>query len=479
MLSIRSTAVVAFALLIPGAATAEEPPLREQAAEALKRGGAFFRSEVSTEGGYLWRYSEDLETREGEGRAGKSTAWVQPPGTPSIGLAFLSAWEATGDMEYLEAARETAMALVRGQLQSGGWDYRIEFDPEDRRRYAYRVDGAAGPKARNTSTLDDNTTQAALRFLMRTDQALDFEDALIHDAVEFALTSLLRAQYPNGAWPQRFDAPPNPAEFPVLPASYPEQWSRTHPSDDYRGFYTLNDNSQADTLDTMLLASSLYHDPQYKEAAARGGDFLILAQMPDPQPAWAQQYNLYMHPAWARRFEPPSVTGGESIGAMRSRFTVYRATGNPKYLEPIPRALEYLRESRLPDGRLARFYELQTNRPLYFNKEYELTHSDADMPTHYAFKVADRTDAIARQYERLSEGPAPESETPARPRLTSGLESETQQIINDQDENGRWIESGRLRYHGDDAPTRRVIDSRTFIKNVETLSRYLRASRPE
>ncbi len=95
---------------------------------------------------------------------------------------------------------------------------------------------------------------------------------------------------------------------------------------------------------------------------------------------------LHMQPAWARKFEPPSVTGGESQGVMRILLRLYAETGDKKYLEPIPRALDYLRRSRLSDGRLARFYELKTNKPLYFTKQYELTYSDADMPTHYGFQ---------------------------------------------------------------------------------------------
>ena len=80
---------------------------------------------------------------------------------------------------------------------------------------------------------------------------------------------------------------------------------------------------------------------------------------------------------------------------------LYRETGQRKYLEPIPRALEYFRRSRLPDGRLARFYELRTNRPLYFTKDYQLTYDDSDVPTHYSFKVSDGTEGIAQEYERL------------------------------------------------------------------------------
>ena len=165
--------------------------------------------------------------REGEGTATDTMIWVQPPGTPSVGMAFLTAYEATGDSCYLDAARGAAHALVRGQLRSGGWDYRIEFDPERRRRYAYRVDSNSRKDARNVSTLDDDVSQSALRLLMRVDKALDFKDEKIHEAAQFALSAFLEVQYPNGAWPQRFSGPPDPAQFPVKKACYPESWSWT------------------------------------------------------------------------------------------------------------------------------------------------------------------------------------------------------------------------------------------------------------
>ena len=57
----------------------------------------------------------------------------------------------------------------------------------------------------------------------------------------------------------------------------------------------------------------------------------------------------------------------------------------------MPPALAYLKKSLLPDGRLARFYELKTNKPLYFTKTYELTYDDSDMPTHYSFKCPTAT----------------------------------------------------------------------------------------
>ena len=117
---------------------ANDAQLRKEAQEALRRGSDFFLDHVATEGGYLWRYSEDLDRREGEGRATDTMVWVQPPGTPSVGTAFLNAYHDTNDAHYLEAARKAGYCLVRGQLQSGGWDYRIYFDPKQRGRYAYR-----------------------------------------------------------------------------------------------------------------------------------------------------------------------------------------------------------------------------------------------------------------------------------------------------------------------------------------------------
>jgi PelA/Pel-15E family pectate lyase len=479
MKRLHLAAVLLLGAILPRPALPGEPPLRQQAAEALRKATDFFTEKVSTEGGYLWRYSEDLARREGEGKATDTMVWVQPPGTPSVGMAFLNAYHSTGEPYLLEAARQAGYCLVRGQLESGGWDYHIEFDPQRRKQYAYRADAAKeGPRRRNTSTLDDNTTQAALRLLIELDKTLDFKDEKLHEAATFGLERLVAVQYPIGAWPQRFSEPPDPAKFPVKPASYPESWSREYPKTSYSAFYTFNDNAIGDVIDVMFMASKVYGDDRYRASAEKAGQFILLAQMPEPQPAWAQQYDAEMHPAWARKFEPPSVTGGESQGVMRTLMQLYRETGDAKYLEPIPRAVAYFRRSQLSDGSLARFYELKTNKPLYFTKEYELTYSDADMPTHYAFKVGNGMNGIEREYERLRKLNPSElrRESSRKPRKASPAEmARVRAVIAALDDQGRWVEDGRLRYHGDDDPTRRVIDCETFIRNVRMLADYLAA----
>ena len=44
---------------------------------------------------------------------------------------------------------------------------------------------------------------------------------------------------------------------------------------------------------------------------------------------------------------------------------------------------------------------MKTNKPLYFTLDYKLTFADNDLPTHYAFKVGNNLDAIAREYEQV------------------------------------------------------------------------------
>ena len=117
-----------FTLVLAG----QDDRLREDAVDALRRATTFFHQEIAVQGGYVWRVSEDLRFREGEGGVDTSKVWVQPPGTPAIGLAFLEAYEATRDEVHLKAARDAGAVMLRGQLRSGGWISHIPFSPKDR-----------------------------------------------------------------------------------------------------------------------------------------------------------------------------------------------------------------------------------------------------------------------------------------------------------------------------------------------------------
>lgn len=450
-------------------------PSAADANRAMKQATQFFTTQVSSEGGYLWKYSEDLSIREGEGAATDSMIWVQPPGTPSVGEAYLTAYQKTGEPYLLAAAKGAASALVKGQLKSGGWSYQIDF--KNRKKYQYRIDGGDS-KARNRTTFDDNKSQSALRFLMRMDQELKFQDQSIHEAVTYALKSFLKAQFPNGGWPQQYSSFPEPEDYPILKAGYPASWPREFPRKNYTAYYTFNDNAIADTVDLMFLASHIYHDSRYRKAALKAGDFIILAQMPEPQPAWAQQYNQKMQPAWARKFEPPSITGGESQGVIKTLMQLYIYSSDKKYLQPIPAALAYLKKSELPGGKLARFYELKTNRPLYFTKQYQLTYKSDDVPTHYAFTINSSVNSLESRYRKLLKA-SPEKLASMRfptrrVRLTPSLTAKAKSAIESLNPRGAWTVQGELRSANQKNVS--VIETRVFIKNLVTLANFVAAS---
>ena len=258
----------------------------------------------------------------------------------------------------------------------------------------------------------------------------------------------------------------------------------------------------------MLEAARIYKEPRYRQSAEKGGQFILLAQMPDPQPAWAQQYDAAMHPAWARVFEPPSVTGGESQGIMRILMTLYRETGDRKYLEPIPRALDYLKRSIVPRGSQEIFRRipnparcwrastnLQTNKPLYITKGTRIIAAGLGSRAggrlrnqllagfgHHALRRAGQRRVAVRPSKRTTAAWPPQDPSshsppraPARPLALeraaarprpqpAALAAEARRLIDSLDPRGAWTRMGtigkrqpsrvRLRGQGHGAPHR-------------------------
>lgn len=473
---IRSTAVilgiVSACLPAGGPSSAQPPggPSREEALHALKRACAYYHSKVASHGGYVYYYGLDLKERWGEGKATPDILFVQPPGTPTVGMAFLKAHAATGEKFYLEAARDAAEALVYGQLESGGWTQVIHYAKANRMG-KYRNGKGGGW---NVSSLDDGQTQAALLMLIRADQALGFQHAEIHEAARYGLDALLKVQYANGAFPQGWRTPLEGK--PATKARYPDfDWRTEGKYRNYHELYTLNDNLAGTVAETLFAAHTVYRDVRYQQALEKLGDFLIQAQMPEPQPGWCQQYNYEMMPVWARKFEPPAITGWEAQDVMETLLRIAEYTGKLRYLEPIPRALEYYKKSLLPDGRVARYYELHTNRPLYMDAKYQLTHDDRAIPNHYGWKQPARFDEIERAYQAVRAGKRPA----VQPQVKT-LEAEVRKILQELDAEGRWITTyagERLVGQPKFADGFRFLSSAVFSRNVETLSRYLEATR--
>lgn len=485
----KAAGLLLSALAMTASALAADP-LAVEARVALARATTAMRA-IATEGGYLWRYSPDLSERAGENPATATQIWVQTPGTPAMGFAFLRAYEATGDPLHLEAAKDAADALVAGQLASGGWDYLVEFDPEKRRAWSFRTEAdslSADGKTprRNVSTYDDDNTQQALRFLVAlTTTVPDGDtprDRRHREARDFGLAKLVEAQLPGGGWPQRWDGNPvDPAGYPVQPARFPAEWAREHPKTSYYGHYTLNDDTQRDCILTLLDAARRLDHAPYRDAAIRGAEFLLRAQLPEPQPGWAQQYNAQMEPAWARAFEPPAISTRESAGVMQLLADLYLESGDRRFLEPLPRAIAWLRRSEIATGQWARLYEMGTNRPIYGDRDgtihYNVEELSEERRTGYAWKggfgvpqtiahceniLGLPADAMGAMRRANSPRPPPSAPSPA-------LATEVRRVIDALDEQDRWIVMQR---------GARVISTGAFIANVNTLSAYLAATKP-
>lgn len=486
----RSNALLILTLASLAVATAPAQPADRAAAarQTMERATVFMRS-LAVEGGYVYKWTPDLKKRSAERPATPTQIAIQPPGTPSVGSAFVRAYEATGTPLYLEAARDVSRALVRCQLGSGGWNRIADFDPAKPNRDGLlhqKGDLKRGQVIQYTlaTTFDDNTTQSAVLFLLAYTTATKGssapDDVAARAALDRALAGMLRAQYPTGAWPQRYGGEPrDPANFPVraarIPADYPRQW----PDEDYTRYYTLNDNCQSTCVQTMLRAYHVTGRKELLESARRGADFLLLAQLPEPQPAWAQQYSFAMEPVWARVMEPPAVSSAESSKVIVALLDLHLETGERKYLDAVAPAAAWLERSRVGPDLWSRFYELGTNRPIYGDDRgvvrYDKRELNGKFVYSYGWESSFDIPAVLARYERIKRDG--HEAVPARERKTAGRgrENEVDAVIAALDADGRWIAPDWWQKGMKPEP---LIQSKLFIRNLNVLADYLEQVSP-
>jgi hypothetical protein len=135
----------------------------------------------------------------------------------------------------------------------------------------------------------------------------------------------------------------------------------------------------------------------------------------------------------------------------------------------------------LPDGRVPRYLELRTNKPLYMDSKYQLTYDDGDVPSHYGWKQPARFDAIERMYKAAAAANGGKPAAPPAPRPAKALEAKVKQVIAELDAEGRWVST----YAGEGltgqpkfADGFRYISSGVFNRNIELLGEYIAAPPP-
>jgi PelA/Pel-15E family pectate lyase len=283
-------------------------------------------------------------------------------------LRHEDAWFASED------ARTMAESVIQYQSSQGGWPKstdlaRPPLTPGD-------IPPEGGGRA---NSLDNDATTVPMEFLARVIYASN-EDSYIH-SFNRGLDYLFNAQYPSGGWPQF---------WPLR-------------GDKYYSRIAFNDGAMIRVMTLLRDVASgeepyTFVDEERRSKAAAavelGIDCILKSQIRQDGKltAWCAQHDEHtLEPAWARAYEPPSLSGEESVGIVQFLMSVQDPA--PEIIEAIQAAVIWLREVamkgvrldgiRNPDGRTerflvddpdasplwARFYELGTNRPLYLDRD--------------------------------------------------------------------------------------------------------------
>ena len=469
------------------------PPARDELLVTMKKAATFMDRKIALHGGYVWLVSEDLSRRWGEIPARPSQIWLQG-GTELVGQVMLDAYEATQDAYYLEVARKAADALVFGQHPLGGWHYFIDFDPAgipewyEKEASHFRYGYEEYRHYYGNATFDDRVTLDAAMFLLRFYRTT--HEAAYREPVLKALDFVLLAQFKNGAWPQRF-----PLRDEYAHDGLP----------DYTSFYTLNDGATMGAVELLLDAHETFADSRYFESVRRAMAALIEMQGPGKEGAWGEQHGRDMRPIAARTHEPAGYVVRESRMSMAMLENFYLRTGDPQYLAPVPRLLDWYdrinRESAAEKYPTPRYWEPGTNRPIYVVRIPGLTPEGygkyiwttdpakarcdgqpckadgkpivdvAPLRAAYAAHVAlttpqARAAQLARQRARRARQPRG-SETVAS-------------IISSMDARGAWVTDGNVvprpnsPANEDESETIRGISTRVFADRMEALIESLR-----
>ncbi|WCJ58489.1 pectate lyase [Fontisphaera persica] len=267
-----------------------------------------------------------------------------------------------------EADRVTANILSY-QSPLGGW-------PKNTATAAKKYTGK--PESLKP-TFDNGATTDELRFLARRVAATG--EPACRQAFERGLDYLLKAQYPNGGWPQFY--PPGPQ---------------------YHRHITFNDHAMVRLMEflreTWTAPQYGFLDESRRQAARaafdRGIQCILQCQVRvnGELTAWCAQHDeVDFQPRPARSFEPVSLSGCESVGLVRLLMSLEKPP--PEVIRAVDAAVAWLEKVQIrglkvveikdpsqPGGKdrvvqtdpsapplWARFYELGTDRPIFCDRD--------------------------------------------------------------------------------------------------------------
>jgi 4-amino-4-deoxy-L-arabinose transferase-like glycosyltransferase len=330
--------------------------------------------------GGIWKSDQHFERASSSTPLPIGTVVTRPRGSAQeLGSILLAVWRVTHDDRSLLEAVSIGRAISCVQTPAGGW--------LSTSRPAWRCVGGVPEQIEGFATFDDGTSASILYF------AFDLDDALaerhvpsppwLTAMIDKGLAFVVRTQDAHGGWPQQVGD-----------------------DEGYHQLLTLNDDVTPGLIRLLLTAHQRYGRAEYLTAAERGGNFLLEAQGPSEQAAFAQQYSRSLKPAGGRSFEPLAYSSLETAYAINALLDLYMATGLEKYLDTARRAADWLSRSKSASGVWARFYEIGTNRPIYSDRHgtiaYDLSETPEALQESYRWRGGTGTfPEIGEAFERL------------------------------------------------------------------------------
>ena len=304
-----------------------------------------------------------------------------------------------------DEGRRIADNVLTWQTPHGGWPKRGDTASEP-------FDGKSEDLH---ATFDNSATTGELRFLARAFRATN--ESRYQQAFLKGLSHILEAQYPNGGWPQFYPL-----------------------SKSYHRHITFNDNAMVRILELLrdVSESSDYqflkteHRTKAEAAVAKGVDCILRTQIKQngkPTVWCAQHDEKTLEPAWARSYEPPSLSGAESVGVVRFLMSLEEPT--PAIIAAVAGSVEWFRSVVIHGMRLdkftdaegqndrrivadpnagplwARFYEIGSNRPIFLDRDsvvrYSFSEIGQERRTGYAYYGSWAAKLLTDDYPRWRE----------------------------------------------------------------------------
>lgn len=295
---------------------------------------------------------------------------------PSIPLPEWGDFYANQKAEWYASpkVRDVCNNVLLYQSPQGGWPKNIDLSQPPTAATWAQIE-----KQHLANTIDNGATTLPMQFLAFMVAATG--DERYRQAFQRGLDYLFAAQYPNGGFPQF---------FPALPKGYDRH-------------ITYNDQAMIRVLRLMRdIASQVppftFIDDQVRRKAyssvEKGIECILRTQVREKGQlqVWCAQHDeITLAPAWARKYEPPSLSGSESVGIVQ--FLMEMPHPSAEVITAVESAIAWFRASAIkgirkerfinsdgqPDIRVvsdptalplwARFYELDTHRPIFLGRD--------------------------------------------------------------------------------------------------------------